>query len=199
MLAIAAVAARRHDLRTLGGLAAGVVPIAVLVHLLAELAAVAPGPGDAFVLRHAYLVPLMIGGSIAFARTLGYGCARNEFVRRSALTRAALRRVGAGAGIASLLAANLAFFAATQALEGVPIAAGSITLGLAVAALGSLVAAFVVFALGRTLVVAIVVALRRAAARALPVLHAAPVVRTTRRASHAFSLFVPNRPPPIRP
>jgi hypothetical protein len=196
MLAFARSAARRRDFLTLAGLAAGVVPLATIVHLAAELAATA-GPTAAFAWRHAYMVPLFFGSLGAFAAALGVGRGRREFVRRSAFTRAAWRRAGAPACVRDLFLVNLAFFAATQLLEDVPIAAGSIAVGLAVAAAGSLLAAFLVFALGRTLVVAIAAAIALAAARDAGAFHPVRVERATRRASSAFSLFVPNRPPPI--
>ncbi len=198
MLAFVRSAARRHDLLTFAGLAAGVVPLAAMVHLIAEFAATAPGPADAFVARHLYMLPLVIGALVAFGTTLGLGRGHREFVRRSALIRATLGRVGTAAGIRDLFLANLAFFAATQALEGVPIAAGSVAVGLAVAAAGSLIAAFAVFALGRTVAVAAGRSFRRRSPR-----DAAPI-RTfprrscaTRRAARAFSLCLPNRPPPV--
>ena len=196
MLAVARRAARRRNVPTLAGLANGAVPLAIITHLLAELAATG-APSDAFAWRHAYMLPLFAGSLVAFIATLGYGRGRREFVRRSALTRAALRRVGTTAGVRDLFLANLAFFAATQMLEGVPIAAGSVAIGLAAAALGSLVAAFVVFMLGRTLVVAIAVALVRSTARRILVCVAVRVTCATRRASRTFTLFVPNRPPPM--
>jgi hypothetical protein len=195
MLAFARSAAHRRDFLTLAGLAAGVVPLAIIVHLAAELAATA-GPADAFAWRHAYMVPLFFGSLAAFAAALGFGRGRREFVRRSAVTRAAWRRAGATACVRDLFAINLAFFAATQLLEDVPIAAGSIAVGLAVAAAGSLLAAFLVFALGRTLVVAIAAAIALAAAREAGAFHPVRAERATRRASSTFSLFVPNRPPP---
>ncbi len=196
MLAFARSAARRRDLPIVAGLAAGVVPLAVAVHLVAELAATA-GAADGFAWRHAYMVPLVAVALLAFGATLGMGRGRREFVRRSALTRAALRRVGTRAGVRDLFLANLAFFAATQLLEDVPVAAGSIALALVVAAVGSLVVAFIVGTLGRTLAIAVTAALCRAAARRAPASHAVRHARATRRASSAFSLFVPNRPPPV--
>jgi hypothetical protein len=198
MLAFVRSAARRHDLLTFAGLAAGVVPLAAIVHLIAEFAASAPGPSDAFAARHAYMVPLVLAAVVAFVATLGLGRGHREFVRRSALIRAALCRVGTGAGIRDLFLANLASFAATQALEGVPIAAGSVAIGLAVAAAGSLVAAFAVFAWGRTVAVAAGSSFRRRAPRdAAPVRSFPRRSRATRRASRAFSLCLPNRPPPV--
>jgi len=197
MLAFVRSAARRHDLLTVAGLAAGVVPLAAIVHLIAEFAATA-GPADAFAARHAYMAPLVLGALVAFGATLGLGRGHREFVRRSALIRAALGRVGTAAGIRDLFLANLAFFAVTQALEGVPIAAGSVALGLAVAAAGSLVAAFAVFALGRTVAVAAGSSFRRRAPRdAAPIRTFPRRSRATRRAARAFSLCLPNRPPPV--
>jgi len=174
------------------------VPLAAIVHLLAEFAATASGPSDAFAARHLYLIPLVVAALVAFGATLGLGRGRTAFVRRSALIRATLRRVGLGAGVRDLFIANLAFFAVTQAVEGVPIAAGSVLLGLAVAGAGSLLAAFAVFALGRSLTVAIGAALdARRRHLAAPVRCAARRSRATRSAGRSFSLCLPNRPPPV--
>jgi hypothetical protein len=198
MLAFVRSAARRHDLLTFAGLAAGVVPLAAIVHLIAEFAATTPVRGDAFAARHVYMVPLVLGAIIAFAATLGLGRGHREFVRRSALIRAVLGRAGTVAGFRDLFLANLAFFAATQALEGVPIAAGSVAAGLAVAAAGSLVAAFAVFALGRTVAFAAGSSFRRRAPREAGPLRSFPRrAHATRRAARAFSLCLPNRPPPV--
>jgi hypothetical protein len=198
MLAHFRSAVRRTDLLTLAGLAAGAVPLAAIIHLIAEFAATAPGPSDAFAARHLYLIPLSAAALAAFAVTLGFGQGRGAFVRRSALIRAALRRVGLAAGVRDLFLANLAFFALTQVVEGIPIAAGSVTIGLAVAAVGSLLAAFAVFALGRSLTVAIGAAFRARSRRvAAPVRFAPRRSRATRSAARAFSLCLPNRPPPV--
>lgn len=198
MLAHPRSAVRRHDLLTLAGLAAGAVPLAAIVHLLAEFAATAPGPGDAFAARHLYLIPLAIAALVAFGATLGVGQGRGAFVRRSALIRARLRRVGNASGVRDLFIANLAFFALTQAVEGVPIAAGSVMIGLAVATVGSLLAAFAVFALGRSLTVAIGAAFRSRSRRVAARIRNVPRrSRANRNAARAFSLCLPNRPPPV--
>jgi hypothetical protein len=101
------------------------------------------------------------------------------------------------AGIRTLFLTGMAFFVATQAVEGVPIAAGSIVTGLAVAALGSLVAAVVVFALGRGCNIAGLAAFDTIATAAAAPLLPTFVAQPTRRASRIFSLFIPNRPPPL--
>ncbi len=197
MTSLARTAAGRDDSVRIAGLAAAAVPLAVLVHLIAEFAALGAANADDFALRHLYLIPLAAGAAFAFARALGNGRGRGEFVRRSALARAALRRTGL-AGVGALFATNLAFFAATQAIEGVPIATGSVTTGLVVATLGSLLAACMLFAFGRNAVVVVrAVVLRATTSPAGAIALERRRARCTRRAGRTFSLFLPNRPPPF--
>jgi hypothetical protein len=186
-------------LRTLAGLGAAIVPGAIVVHLVAEaLALGAAAASLQFIVRHLYLGGLLAAAGWWFCSTLGVGRGRLEFARRCALARARLRNVHAAYQVPALVAANAAFFILTQALEGAPIAAGSLTLGLAVAALGSLLSALIVFYFGRPVIAAALAfavhVSRISGARVLP------VRRTTaaapRRAQSIFSLFVPNRPPP---
>jgi hypothetical protein len=188
-------------LRGLAGLAGAVIPAAVLVHLAAEALALGRATfGLDFVLRHLYLVVLLVAALLAFGTTLGFGAGRAEIRRRTALLRAQL----AGrdpVGLLLVLAANLGFFALTQLGEGFPILSGTLWLGLGVGILGSLAAAVLVWAFGNALVVAAVEALEHAARRATaapaPARRYAPV--PSRAAASSFSLFVPNRPPPRRP
>jgi hypothetical protein len=102
-------------------------------------------------------------------------------------------------GLLLLAAAQLAFFGVTQAAEGVPVASGAVALGLGVALAGSLLSAVLVFFFGRSLIVAGL----DAVIGTVPLRCAATVVARRdgrsaipRRAASAFSLFVPNRPPP---
>jgi hypothetical protein len=183
---------RRDEAVRLAGLAAVTVPLAVGIHVVVELVAAPRESFLVFALRHAYMLPLAIAATIAFAAAAGL--TGPDAARRRALARAALLRRGAASGVRDLCAANLGFFIVTQLIEGVPIAAGSLLLGAALAAFASLVAAFVVVALRRSFV-AFVVALRlRARAVARPLRRR--IVPRSRVASYAFSLFVPNRPPP---
>jgi hypothetical protein len=183
---------------TVTGLAAAVVPSATLVHLVAEASALGPGALSlAFVLRHVYL-GVLLGLSLAvFARTVGLGRPRAELRRRVALLGANLRGPHAPALLATLMAAQLAFFALTQLGEGIPLLGGDLALGLAVGLLGSLAAGLLVCALGRSLaeVAARTLTWPRPPAPAAPLLVcSAPPPRS---AAAVFSLFIPNRPPPF--
>jgi len=195
-----AAVARRW--RPLAGVASAVVPAAVLVHLVAEGVSLGrAGLTIDFVLRHVYLAALVVASLVTFARTVGLGSGRSEMRRRSALLRAqfgGLRRPGA---LIVLVGAYLAFFALTQADEGLPILSGALWLGLAAGTLGSILAALLVSLFARTVLGVTLAALdwqprraRRSTARRPRRADALP-----RTASTAFSLFVPNRPPPIDP
>jgi len=189
-------------LRGLAGLAAAVIPAAILVHLVAEALALGrAGVGLDFAIRHLYLGALFVAALWAFARTVGVGSGRAEIRRRTALLQARLTGRHDRAALPLLVGANLAFFALTQAAEGVPILSGTLWLGLAAGILGSVVTALLVWAFGRALVVAAIEVLAHAARRRS--LSAAPARRhapnRSRAAAVAFSLFVPNRPPPPGP
>jgi hypothetical protein len=186
----------------LAGLAAAVLPAAILVHLVAEALALGrAGVGLDFAIRHLYLGALFVAAVWAFAHTVGVGAGRAEIRRRTALLRARLTGRHDRAGLPLLVAANLAFFALTQAAEGVPILSGTLWLGLAAGILGSLVTALLVWAFGRALVVAAIAALAHAARRGS---FAGTAGRRrepdrSRAAAAVFSLFAPNRPPPPGP
>jgi hypothetical protein len=185
----------------LAGLAAAVVPFAILVHLVAEAVSLGRDAlGAAFLIRHIYLGVVLFATSIWFGRTVGVGCSAAERRRRCTLIRAQLRDSAAGASVASLALANITFFGLSQLVEGVPIASGDWFIGLGAALLGSLVSALVVFLFGRSLIIAaleaIGVLLRQSTTRTKPT--AVRFWVAPRRASSAFSLFVPNRPPPTR-
>jgi hypothetical protein len=184
-------------LRTPAGAASAIVPAAIAVHLIAEgLALGAIGP--AFWLRHAYLlVPLGLA-LWSFSSTVGLGRPRREMVRRCALIRAQLHAGGPAPAIVTLAVANLVFFGVTQALEGDPIASGSLVVGLSAAAIGSLAAAIAVFVAGRSLgptaVAAFSLQSRHPGSTATP---RRPSLDVPRTAASSFSLFIPNRPPPL--
>ena len=187
------------SLRTLAGATSVVVPFAIGVHLVAEalaLGAAAIEPG--FWLRHAYLLVPLALAFWSFANTVGLGRRHAEMIRRCALVRARLRDAGGGSTIAAFTVANLAFFGITQLFEGDPIASGATATGLAAAFAGSLLAALVIFFWAHSLV-AIVLAIVVARTRdARPFAHPCRrIVAVSRTAASAFSLFVPNRPPPI--
>jgi hypothetical protein len=187
--------------RNVAGLASAAVPCAIVVHLSAEAAAAGrEGFGFDFVVRHAYFAVLVVAAAWWFGSTAGIGHAARERRRRCAVLRADFAGVRRPQGFLMLAAAELAFFGLTQAVEGVPIASGAVALGLAVAFAGSLLSAFLVFFFGRSLVVAgldsvIGTAPLRPAAK--PLAHRARVHTAARRAASAFTLFVPNRPPPF--
>jgi len=181
------------------GLACAVVPFAVAVHLASEAIALgSAADAPSFLMRHLYLTLPLLGSLWAFKHTLGLGAERREMIRRCALARAQLRECGTVANAVTFTLANLGFFAATQLLEDVPIASGSLIVGIGCAVLGALLSALVVFAFGRSLA--------RAALRLVE--HVPPsdaphditgCVRfaPSRRASATFTLFVPSRPPPV--
>jgi hypothetical protein len=189
------------SLRTLAGATSVVVPFGIGVHLIAEALALGVAAVDpAFWLRHAYLLLPLALSLWSFAHTVGLGRPHAEMVRRCALVRARLRVAGGGSASAAFTAANLAFFGITQLLEGVPIASSQtgIGTGLTAAVAGSLLAALVIFFWARSLVA---IALASVVARTR---NARPferprrrIVAVSRAAASAFSLFVPNRPPPI--
>jgi hypothetical protein len=187
------------SLRTLAGATSVVVPFAIGVHLVSEaLALGAASLAPAFWLRHAYLIAPLVLALWSFSRTVGLGRPHAEMVRRCALVRARLRVAGGGSTIAAFTAANLAFFGITQVLEGVPIASGATATGLVSAAIGSLLAALVIFFWARSLVaIALaVVCARTRDARPFARLRVR-LVAVSRAAASAFTLFIPNRPPPI--
>lgn len=185
------------SLRSLAGATSVVVPFAIGVHLVSEalaLGAVTP----AFWARHAYLLVPLVLALFSFAKTVGLGRPHAEMIRRCALVRARMRDAGGGSSIAAFAAANFAFFGITQLIEGVPIASAAMGTGLAAAIAGSLIAALVIFFWARSFVAfalaAVVARTRNARAFARP---RRRIVAVSRAASAAFSLFVPNRPPPI--
>ena len=187
------------SLRTLAGATSVVVPFAILVHLVSEALALGMGSiGLDFWLRHAYLLGPLVLALWWFSRTVGLGAPRAEMIRRCALVRAQLRRAGGGSTILAFTSANLAFFVVTQFLEGVPIAAASIGTGVTAAVIGSLLSALVIYFWGRSIVaIALAVAVARSRNPGRPAFARRRVVAIARTAASAFSLFVPNRPPPI--
>jgi hypothetical protein len=186
------------SLRTLAGATSVVVPFAIAVHLGAEALALGVRAVDLdFWLRHAYLLAPLAFALWSFSKTVGLGVPRSEMIRRCALVRAQLRRAGGGSTILAFAVANLGFFALTQLLEGVPIASASIGTGLTAAVVGSLLSALVIYFCGRSLVAtALAAAVARPRAPGRPAFARRRVVSIPRAASAAFSLFVPNRPPP---
>lgn len=192
----------RHQLsslRMLAGATAVVVPFAIAVHLVAEALALGSAAwSPAFWLRHVYLLAPLGLALWSFAETVGLGRTHAEMVRRCALVRARLRAAGGGSTIVAFSAANLALFGITQVLEGVPIASGAAGTGLIAALAGSLLAALVIFFWARSLVAIALAAVCARTRDARP--FARPrrrLVAVSRAAAAAFSLFVPNRPPPI--
>lgn len=190
---------RLAAVRTLAGATAIVVPSAIGVHLVAEAFALgAAAAQPEFWLRHAYLALPLAVALWSFARTVGLGRSRAEMVRRCALVRARLRVAGGGSAVAAFALGNFVFFALTQLIEGVPIATASLGGGLAAAVAGSILSALVIFLWGRPLVAR---ALAVAICESRPRVRTAPARRrvavSPRAPRVAFSLFVPNRPPPV--
>lgn len=192
-------APRTPPLRTLLGLACAVVPFAVAVHIAAEaLALGSAAEAPDLILRHLYLLLPLAAAAWAFKNTLGLGAQRRETIRRCALARARLRSSGTATNAAVFTLANLGFFAVTQLLEGVPIASGSMLVGIACAVLGALLSAFAVFAFGRSLARAALALVERLPLGEAPL--AAPRrmrFALARCASEPFTLLAPNRPPPL--
>lgn len=187
-------------LRIVAGLASAVVPFAVAVHLIAEAAAVGPdGLGFDFVARHLYFVALLSAAAWWFGAIVGVGQPAAERRRRNAILRADLSGKHGLGRLAVLTGSQLAFFALTQAVEGVPIVSGAVALGLGVVLAGSLLCAALVFFFGRSIIVAgldsVIGTAPRPASTALACRRRA--VPAPRHAASAFTLFVPNRPPPI--
>lgn len=190
--------AQLSSLRTLAGATSVVVPFAIVVHLASEAFALgAASFMPAFWLRHAYLLVPLALALWSFSGTVGLCRPHAEMIRRCALVRARLRVADGGSTIASFTAANLAFFVITQVIEGVPIASGAAAAGLAAATAGSLLAALVIFFWARSLVAialaAVTARTRNARMFARPALRR---VAISRAAASAFTLFIPNRPPP---
>ena len=186
------------SLRTLAGATSVVVPFGIVVHLVAEALALGAGAIDlAFWVRHAYLIAPLTLAMCSFAQTVGLGRRHAEMIRRCALVRAQLRDAGGGSTIAAFTVANLAFFGVTQVLEGVPIASAATGTGLVAALVGSLLAALIIFFWARSLVTialaAVVALVRNVRAFVFP---RRRFVAVSRVAAAAFSLFIPNRPPP---
>lgn len=193
------IAPRIPTLRTLSGLACAVVPFAVADHLAAEaLALGSAAEAPSFVLRHLYLLLPLLAAAWAFARTIGLGTGRLEMIRRCALARAHLRGCGGVVNVVAFVFANLGFFAVTQLLEGDPIASGSLPAGIGCAIFGALLSSLVVFAFGRSLARAALTLVERMPLDRPPHAGLRPrVLIPTRSASATFTLFAPNRPPPL--
>lgn len=187
---------------SLVGFAAAVVPSAIVVHLVAEALSLGLAHVDvAFVLRHLYLGVLCGASLWAFAKTLGIGRGRAEMRRRGALVRADVLDARRPRNLALLFAVYLGFFALTQIGEGLPLLTGNVGLGLVAGFAGSLLAALLVFVCGRALVATAIEAVCWSVPVAVsdaltPCAYA--VDRVGRSAARIFSLFVPNRPPPVR-
>lgn len=190
--------AQLSSLRTLAGATSVVVPFAIAVHLASEALALGGAALlPSFWLRHAYLLVPLGFALWSFSNTVGLGRPHAEMIRRCALVRARLRDAGGGSTIVSFTVANLAFFGVTQVIEGVPIASGAAGAGLAAAVAGSLLAALVIFFWARSLVAIALAAVSVRTRNARP--FARPRVRiaiVSRAAASAFTLFIPNRPPP---
>lgn len=189
----------RERLRALSGMAAAVVPGAIVVHLVAEALSIGTASlGVDFVVRHLYLGALLVLSCWAFAALAGIGGPHREMLRRTALLRAEFRAIGRSRSHGALLiAANFAFFALTQIAEGGPMLSGNFGLGVVAAVAGSIVAALFVLRCSRrlTAVVRAIVLSRNPGRRPLRQ-RVRITIRPARHASCLYSLIVPNRPPP---
>lgn len=188
-------------LRGAVGLSAAIIPFAIVVHLAAEAAAIGrAGITAEFFARHAYFGGLFAAAALCFARTVGLGRGTAERRRRCALLRTSVTGPARWPGLGTLLAANLGFFALTQAVEGIPLASGSLALGLAVALAGSLLSALLVFVFGRSIVAAgLSAVIGRSPFRRADTACFARRIRALgapRCPAAVYILFVPNRPPP---
>jgi hypothetical protein len=188
-------------LRSLGGLAVAIVPCAIIVHLAAEAAASGrEGLTAGFIARHAYFIALFALTAAWFAATVGLGHPLRERRRRCALVRADLDGGWRPQRFLLLVGANLGFFVLTQAAEGLPILSGAVAFGLAVALAGSLLSALLVFLFGGTVIAAALEGvIGRSPFRRAPLNGPAyrNAIAPPRHATDPYTLFVPNRPPPI--
>jgi hypothetical protein len=191
-------ATRNTTTRTSFGLACAVVPVGIIVHLIAEALALGSAAATSlFVLRHIYLVVPLILAAWAFGTTIGLNGSHREMVRRCALARADLRGRGNVRNLLAFVTANFGFFCFTQLIEGIPIASGDFTIGIFAALLGAAIAAVAVFVWGRRVVRAALIFVTSSPARVAGALRAGRTVFVAARcASNAFTLFIPNRPPP---
>lgn len=171
------------------------VPFGVAVHLLAELAAA--GGGAVCTAHHLYLFAFVVA---AFALVVGVVRIRRIDRRYVALISAALPWHGRGAKFVALLTfAQLVFFALTIAGEGSPLVGGNLVLGFLVALGASTIGSFIITSCATRVL--------RAVADLVWFLteaqhNASPDENDNRRVERAivrmpFSLFVPNRPPPV--
>ncbi len=157
------------------------------------------GLNSAFLVRHAYFGVLIAASTFLFASTVGIGRGACERRRRCAIVRAEMDAGRRPVGLLLLAATNVGFFGLTQAVEGVPIASGALAVGLAAALAGSLIAALLVFLFGGSLAVAGLDSVIGRTPRIRAPMRFASRLRpipAPRQANCAFSLFVPNRPPP---
>lgn len=189
----------RERMRALSGMAAAVVPGAIVVHLVAEALSIGSASlGADFVMRHLYLGGLLVLSSWAFAELAGIGGPHREMLRRTALLRAEFRAIGRTRAHCALLAvANLAFFGLTQVAEGGPILSGNLGVGIVAAIAGSIVAALFVLRFTRRITAAVrAVAIRRNAGRRPLRRRARIIILPARHAGSVYTLIIPNRPPP---
>lgn len=186
-------------LRTIAGLAAAIVPCAILVHLVAEALSIGgESLGWAFLVRHVYLGVIFFATATWFGRTVGVGCRAAERRRRCALIAAQLRGRAAETSVATLAVAHISFFGLSQLIEGVPIASGGWCFALLAAILGSVFSALLVYFCGRSVMIAALAAIGVLLRDEPTMPHRVGHARATapRRAAVTFSLFAPNRPPP---
>lgn len=172
------------------------VPVGILIHIGAEAYGLHRDALQvAFSPLHAYLGVLGLSALAALGLTLGFS-SPSETRRRAALLAQALPFHGRGMAFAALSAGlQFAFFLTTELGEGDPLRAGSLWLGIVVAAIASLIGGLVLHGVRAHLEVVVTSAFEPRV----------PAIGAATRSHHDAPTFGPyyayipargNRPPP---
>lgn len=181
--------------------AALTTPFATLAHFGAEAASLGARAGEVLLsVHHLYLVVLNLLALAALVCALGLGAPHAERRRRVATLVAALPGRGRGPEFfAAAVVLQLAFFGLTQLVEGDPVAAGHLALGLSAALVASCIGA-VIIAACKVRILRVIAALPQWIA-AQRVESGRPLPRRPRIVALSqrpfASLSVSNRPPPL--
>ena len=174
-----------------------IVPCAIVVHCIAELAAVGESDPAQFFARHAYLIALGVA-SVAMLGAVARTIRGDRDALRSAVDAMPFR--GRGVRFVALaFGVQIVFFGASQALEGTPVASGHAGVAALTALALSLAFARALDLSGKRLIEA-VAALFIIVSTAV---HAPDVRCTTARRRMPFAvrptfvLAISNRPPPV--